>query len=150
MDKHQIINVNKLGIVCPMANERSSCEEFVMDVIRECKKFTFKSIEFYVILDNASNDGTYDIIFDLSKKLPELVLVFAPENKCVVDAYIRGYKEALNSGCDWILEIDAGYSHRPSDIHLFFETMIKGYDCVFGSRFCTNGIYDDNSSTIRY
>lgn len=149
MDKNHIIEIKKLGIVCPMANERDSCEEFVKDVISECRKHNFESIEFFIILDNASNDGTYEIIQNLSKKLPEVVLIFAPENKCVVDAYIRGYKEALASGREWILEIDAGYSHRPSDIHLFFETMKKGYDCVFGSRFCRNGMYAE-SSKIRY
>src|SRR5215471_1274866 len=36
-------------------------------------------------------------------------------------------------------EIDAGFSHQPSDIPQFFEKMLEGYDCVFGSRFCHGG-----------
>ena len=62
----------------------------------------------------------------------------APENRCVVDAYIRGYREALASGAEWILEIDGGFSHDPGNIPQFFPYMAQNYDCVFGSRF-TNG-----------
>ena len=54
----------------------------------------------------------------------------------MVDAYLRGYREALANNSDWILEIDAGYSHQPADIPQFFEKMKDGYYCVFGSRFC--------------
>jgi dolichol-phosphate mannosyltransferase len=133
----------KLGIVCPMANERKTAQPFVCDVLKECRKFNFKSVSFFAILDNASKDGTIDIMRDYSKQTHELHVVFAPENQCVVDAYIRGYREAINSECDWILEIDAGYSHQPSDISKFFKTMIQGYDGVFGSRFCLNGKMTD-------
>ncbi|HEX8722601.1 MAG TPA: hypothetical protein VF736_18435, partial [Pyrinomonadaceae bacterium] len=38
-----------------------------------------------------------------------------------------------------VLEIDAGFSHQPSDIPRFFEKMSEGFDCVFGSRFCPGG-----------
>ncbi|HYJ46296.1 MAG TPA: glycosyltransferase, partial [Pyrinomonadaceae bacterium] len=67
-------------------------------------------------------------------------------NRSVVDAYVRGYKEALAAGCDWILEIDAGFSHQPSDIPQFFASMLEGYDCVFGSRFCKGGSVSDSST----
>jgi dolichol-phosphate mannosyltransferase len=43
---------------------------------------------------------------------------------------VRGYKEAMARQADWILEIDAGFSHQPEDIPQFFDQMEKGYDCV--------------------
>jgi len=141
--KDTLYSTIKLGIVCPMANERETAESFVCDVLEKCRKFDFKSVSFFVILDNASKDGTIDIIHNLSKQLYELNVIFAPENQCVVDAYIRGYREAINSACDWILEIDAGYSHQPSDIPKFFKKMIQDYDGVFGSRFCPGGKMTD-------
>jgi dolichol-phosphate mannosyltransferase len=141
--KNTLFSTIQLGIVCPMANERNTAESFVRDVLDQCRRFNFKSVLFFVILDNASIDGTIDIMQNLSKQIYELNFVFAPENQSVVDAYIRGYQEAINSWCDWILEIDAGYSHQPSDITKFFNTMIKGYDCVFGSRFCPKGKMTD-------
>ena len=47
---------------------------------------------------------------------------------------MRGYREALAAGCDWILEIDAGFSHDPGEIGSLLGAM-AGHDCVFGSRF---------------
>ena len=76
---------------------------------------------------------------------PRLRVVWAPENQCVVDAYVRGYREALIAGVDWILEIDAGFSHQPQDIPQFFDTMLQGYDCVFGSRFMPGGRFSGGS-----
>jgi dolichol-phosphate mannosyltransferase len=56
---------------------------------------------------------------------------------------MRGYREALEAECDWILEIDAGFSHQPSEIGQFLDKMSEGYDCVFGSRFCEGGKFTD-------
>ena len=144
-----LVSTINLGIVCPMANEQDTAAYFVKDVLEKCRTFGFNSVRFFAILDNACKDETIDIIRTLSQQIPELKFIFAPENQCVVDAYIRGYHEALNVACDWVLEIDAGYSHQPADIPKFFETMLLGYDCVFGSRFCIGGKFTD-SSKIRY
>ncbi|MHC4271402.1 MAG: glycosyltransferase, partial [Planctomycetota bacterium] len=93
------------------------------------------SVSFFAILDNKSSDGTYELLKGWEKRPSELKLIWAPENTCLVDAYVRGYREALNSCCDWILEIDAGFSHKPEDAPQFFEKMAENYDCVFGSRY---------------
>ncbi len=136
----QFSNVS-LGIVCPMANERSNAIEFVNAVLEQC--IGFKSVMFFVVFDNSCKDGTIDLLKELQNKLPELKVIWAPENECVVDAYIRGYQQALGANCDWILEIDASFSHQPSQIPQFFDKMAEGYDCVFGSRFCKGGKFTD-------
>jgi len=135
MQIHSLSNVN-LGIVCPMANEIDNAASFINDVLNICRQFNFKSIKMYTIFDKKCTDGTYKVLKKLETNVPELVVVFAPENRYVVDAYLRGYNEALTNNSDWILEIDAGYSHQPADIPQFFKKMEEGYDCVFGSRFC--------------
>jgi len=61
-----------------------------------------------------------------------------------VDAYIRGYREALDAGCDWILENDAGFRHQPLDNPQFYDKMAQGNDWVFGSRFCKGGGFSDS------
>ena len=124
----------KLGIVCPMANESEKSIQFVDEVLNNSSKYEFSSIYFFAIFDNTCKDGTYHLLKEYSIKEKRLIVIFAPDNKCVVDAYFRGYKEALNSNCDWILEIDAGYSHSPKDISKFLNIR-SNYDCVFGSRF---------------
>ena len=73
-------------------------------------------------------------------------LVWAPENRSVVDAYFRGYREAMDAGCDWILEMDAGMSHDPAAIPLFVEAMVGGADFAAGSRFSAGGYHDGRLS----
>ncbi len=135
----------KLGVVCPMANEEASAVRFVSEVLDECAPRGFESVKFFAVLDRVSKDRTRELLEELRRERPELEVVWSPENRSVVDAYVRGYREALNNGCDWILEIDAGFSHQPSDIPQFFDKMIDGYDCVFGSRFCRGGAISDSS-----
>jgi dolichol-phosphate mannosyltransferase len=126
-----------LGIVCPMANERACAVKFVEDVLAETEGFP--DVKLYVVLDRVSKDGTRDVLNDMAQREPRLQVVWAPENRCVVDAYVRGYLEALAANHDYILEMDAGFSHQPKDMQRFFEAMEKGYDCVFGSRFMPGG-----------
>jgi dolichol-phosphate mannosyltransferase len=140
----------KLGIVCPMANEETSAVPFVNAVLEQCAPRGFKSVTFFAVLDRVSKDRTRELLDELKRERSELEVVWSPENRSVVDAYVRGYREALNAGCDWILEIDAGFSHQPSDIPQFFDKMLEGYDCVFGSRFCAGGNISDSSTKRKF
>ena len=135
----------KLGIVCPMANERETAVRFVREVLGQCAPYGFASVTFFAVLDRVSRDGTLDLLRELEAESREVRVVWAPENRSVVDAYLRGYREALEAGCDWILEIDAGYSHQPADIPQFFDKMREGHDAVFGSRFCAGGRISESS-----
>src|SRR5690242_9309330 len=126
-----------LGIACPMANEGAEAVRFVREVLEQCNGF--RSVKFFAVLDRATTDNTLELLREYALTEPRLQVVWAPENRCVVDAYVRGYREALAAGSDWILEIDAGFSHRPADIPQFFTAMQQGYDCVFGSRFMPGG-----------
>ncbi len=122
-----------------MANELDSCRPFVAQILQACDAFHFQCVTLFAVLDHVSRDGTLQALQDLAPREPRLRIVWAPENRCVVDAYVRGYREALDAGSDWILEIDAGFSHDPADAPRFFETMAAGYDCVFGTRFSLGG-----------
>lgn len=116
-----------------MANEEKSAASLVAQVLAATR--VFGEVRFYAVLDRASRDKTREALEELAAGEPRLQVVWASENRCVVDAYMRGYKEAIAGGHDYILEMDAGFSHRPQDLPRFFEAMDGGYDCVFGSRF---------------
>jgi dolichol-phosphate mannosyltransferase len=129
----RILSDVRLGIVCPMANEGQDAPRFVEALLRHCEGF--REVQFFAILDRATKDNSMELLRELAAREPRLTVVWAPENRGAVDAYIRGYREALAAGHDWILEIDAGFSHQPDDLPQFFAAMQQGYDCVFGSRF---------------
>jgi dolichol-phosphate mannosyltransferase len=116
-----------------MANEGADSVRFAEAVLDECTGFS--DARFFAVLDKATTDNSVELMRELEARDPRSTVVWAPENRCVVDAYVRGYREALAWGADWILEIDAGFSHQPPDIPKFFDAMEQGYDCVFGSRF---------------
>jgi dolichol-phosphate mannosyltransferase len=75
---------------------------------------------------------------------PQVVCVWAPENGCVVDAYFRGYREALAAGAEWILEMDGGLSHTPEEIPRFISAMESGVDFAAGSRFVEGSNYHES------
>jgi dolichol-phosphate mannosyltransferase len=144
--KQSEISELRLGIVCPMANEASTAVEFVNAVLDQVREQRFGSVDLFVVLDHVSKDPTKELLENLATLRPELHVIWAPENRGIADAYIRGYREALAAGSDWILELDAGFSHRPEHMPHFFEAMLGGADCVFGSRFCEGG---RNEGTLR-
>lgn len=129
----------KLGIVCPMANERETVVAFVQKTLAAAEKTPFVEITFYASLDNVCTDGTRELLEELRKKDPRVEVVFTAANRCVVDAYLRGYEKALADGCDWILEIDAGMSHNPDHIPAFMAAAETGVDMVYGTRFTKGG-----------
>lgn len=127
-----------------MANEGSEAVRFVDAVLAKTEEFG--KVTFFVILDRATKDNTVELLREHAVKEKRLCVVWAPENRGLVDAYIRGYREAVQSGADWILEIDAGFSHDPEDIPKFWAKMQQGYDCVFGTRFALGGKVVDSSA----
>ena len=138
----------RLGIACPMANEAADCVRFVQEVLRFCAEF--REVTFFVVLDNATQDNTPDLLRDFARTEARLQVIWAPENRSVVDAYVRGYRAALDAGCDWILEVDAGFSHQPEDLPVFFDAIQQGrYDCIFGCRFMPGSDFE-RGSLARY
>ncbi|KKU48141.1 hypothetical protein A3H10_03480 [Candidatus Uhrbacteria bacterium RIFCSPLOWO2_12_FULL_46_10] len=127
----------KLGIVIPLANEEKTIDELLARILKQVPQNT----NVFCVLDKISNDETFKKIQEWGEKDPRVVLVWAPEDRCVVDAYFRGYKEALRNECDWILEMDGGLSHQPEEIPLFLRAMEQGFDYVGGSRFMKGSKY---------
>ena len=100
-----------LAIVCPMANEGTAAVSCVDAVLDRCREFRARRV--FAILDQITQDNTREVLEEHAKKVSDLAVIWAPKNQNVVDAYVRGYREALALGSDWILEIDAGFSHQP-------------------------------------
>ena len=89
----------------------------------------------FCVLDNASTDGTRALVETYARRDSRVVCVWAPQNRNVVDAYFAGYRAAIQSGADWILEMDGGLSHSPEDIPRFLRAMQDGAEFAGGSRF---------------
>jgi dolichol-phosphate mannosyltransferase len=131
------------GLVVPMANEEKDFGSFITSLTTVLDKLQCGRV--YFVVDNVSKDRTLDICRELSVKDKRFVTVWAPENRNVVDAYLRGYKEAFSNGHELIIEMDAGLSHNPEAIPLFLAVLQDGYQCAFGSRFIKGGSIKDST-----
>ncbi|MBX7225630.1 MAG: glycosyltransferase [Chitinophagales bacterium] len=128
--------------IIPMANEEEDFNPFVELLTKVLDAEGTGKI--YFIIDNVSKDRTLEMAQELSKKDPRFEAVFAPENRSVVDAYLKGFRVAYDRGHELIIEMDAGLSHDPRAIPMFLRVLNEGNECAFGSRFINGGSMGDS------
>jgi dolichol-phosphate mannosyltransferase len=144
-DQHK----KRMSVVIPLANESETLKKLYQEIIQAAASWENRlETKIFFVVDTVSTDNTREIVESLHSEDPRAKLVWAPENQCVADAYVAGFRAALNSQSDYILEMDAGFSHLPGEMHLFVEKLVEGYDCVFGSRFQEDRLMESNR--IRY
>jgi dolichol-phosphate mannosyltransferase len=125
------------AVVIPMANEEADFQPFANELINILN--TFDSGTVYFVVDKVSKDKTLEVCNNLSIIDKRFITIWAPENKNVVDAYIKGYSVAFQNGHKIIIEMDAGLSHDPRAIPMFLRVLNEGNECAFGSRFINGG-----------
>lgn len=101
------------------------------------------NIEVLVIDDNSS-DGTWQKVKSLANKNYKVHLLHRLENRGRGLAGVAGFKYALKKGADYIIEMDADFSHDPKYIPEFLNH-IREYDVVIGSRYLRNEKNDKRS-----
>jgi dolichol-phosphate mannosyltransferase len=127
----------RLGVAVPLANEEDTLDAFLPRVLAQLGP----DDRVFCIVDQVSQDRTRALVEAWSGRDGRVVLVWAPENRCLVDAYFRGYRTALAAGCRWVLEMDGGLSHLPEEIPQFIRAMEQGHDYAGGCRFMPGGAY---------
>jgi len=93
------------------------------------------------VIDDSSPDGTADIVKNLQKKYGNIHLVSRPEKLGLGTAITAGlrYMLKLRNQPDYIIAMDADYSHNPQDIPRLVDVAQTGYDLVIGSRYLKGG-----------
>ncbi len=132
----------RYAVIVPLANEENDFVPFIKVLVAALDRIK-ESARVYLVVDTVSKDRTLELCNNLSTHDDRFITIWAPENKNVVDAYLRGYREALADGNEVIIEMDAGLSHDPRAIPMFLRVLNEGNECAFGSRFINGGsIYD--------
>ena len=126
-----------------MANESPDFEPFISRFSSVLDRLGSGRV--YFVVDNASRDNTRELCEELGRRDPRFVTVWAPENRNVVDAYLRGFRTAWEAGHELIIEMDGGLSHDPRALPMFLRVLNEGNECAFGSRFCNGGSMADSS-----
>ena len=136
------MSITTWALLIPMANEESEFDVFIRALKKSIDNLPGGTI--FLVVDNVSKDKTLQLCQSLSDYDKRFHTVWAPENKNVVDAYIRGYKEALCTDAQYIIEMDAGMSHDPIELSEFLKFLSQGYSCVYGSRLIKGGSFGDS------
>ena len=120
---------NRLVII-PTYNEKDNIGDLIERINSLPIKFDL------LVVDDNSPDGTADIIRIGQNKHSNLHLIEREGKLGLGTAYITGFKWALKNGYDYIFEMDADFSHNPSDlIKLYQSVNEKGVDLAIGSRY---------------
>ncbi len=104
-----------------------------------------------LIVDDNSPDGTGQVADDLIERCyPDRLYVIHRRGKLGLGtAYVEGFTWALENGYDYVIQMDADFSHSPSYISQMLE-QIPEYDVVVGSRYISGGDLDERWSWWRW
>ena len=91
-----------------------------------------------LIIDDGSPDGTAAVVKQMKEQDSRIHLIERKGKQGLGSAYVTGFKYAIKNGYDYVLEMDADFSHNPHDIPRLIEAAQK-YDLVIGSRY-SNGV----------
>ena len=135
----------KTIVVIPTYNEA----ENLPLIIEALLALAIDDFEILVVDDN-SPDGTGGLADDLVQQHPGCVHVLhRPGKSGLGPSYVAGFKQALALGADYILQMDADFSHQPKYIPKMLATLEKGADMVLGSRFIRGGSVDPSWGLYR-
>ena len=118
-------------VIIPTFNEKENIESIIRATLSQKKAFDI------LVVDDSSPDGTKNIVKKLVKEFPEQVfLEIRREKNGLGAAYIHGFKWALKRKYEYIIEMDADFSHNPKDLIRLYNACTKdGADLSIGSRY---------------
>jgi len=115
-------------IIVPTYNERENIRRLLDSVLAQDARIDV------LVVDDGSPDGTGTLVDEIVAANDRVHVLHRGRKLGLGTAYIAGFRWALERGYDYILEMDADFSHDP--IHLpQFLNAIEGADLVLGSRY---------------
>ena len=121
-------------VLIPTYNEKENIASIIDAVL------SFEAGYHVLVIDDGSPDGTADIVSALMQQHPESIFLECRAGKLGLGtAYIHGFKWALANGYDYIIEMDADFSHNPDDLDHLCAACDAGADVAVGSRYVKGG-----------
>jgi glycosyltransferase involved in cell wall biosynthesis len=130
----------KLSVIIPVYNEKNT----IKDILARVERVEDIDKEI-IVVDDASTDGTVEILKQLQQEKPNIKFVFKEENKGKGHTLKVGFKHSTG---DYVIVQDADLEYDPSDYKKLLRALEEeSVDVVYGSRF--SGTYKD-MSTLHY
>jgi dolichol-phosphate mannosyltransferase len=121
-------------VVIPTYQERETLPETI-----ERTRLAAPEVDI-LVADDASPDGTGQVADALRARDPHVHVLHRARKEGLGDAYVAGFRWALDRRYDVVVEMDADGSHRPEDLpRLLGALAASGADLVVGSRWVPGG-----------
>lgn len=123
--------MNDTLVIIPTYNEKENVDRIIRATFSQKKAFDV------LIVDDNSPDGTAKIVTELQKEFPERLFIENRKEKVGLGAaYIHGFKWAIQKKYDYVIEMDADFSHNPKDLErLYNACKEEKADVSIGSRY---------------
>lgn len=123
-------------VIIPTYNEIENIEAIIKAVFSQEKSFDV------LVVDDNSPDGTSGAVKALQNEFGnQLHLLIRSRKTGLGTAYIEGFKWCLTKEYDYIFEMDADFSHNPSDlVRIYSVCAHDGADMSIGSRYINNRV----------
>ena len=122
--------MNQAIVIIPTYNEA----ENIAQMLLELDAATQQSVDILVVDDN-SPDGTRAIA---EKSTVKPFILSRKEKNGLSNAYQAGFRWALERNYQFVVQMDADFSHRPSDVPRLLKAL-KEYDVAIGCRYMKGG-----------
>jgi dolichol-phosphate mannosyltransferase len=122
----------KIVVVVPTYNEAANIQTVIDRVLGLGPQYEL------LVVDDASPDGTAELITKQAQTSKRLHLIRRPEKLGIGTAYVDGFRTALCLGADLIVQMDCDLSHSPADVPRLVEASRETH-VVVGSRYVEGG-----------
>jgi dolichol-phosphate mannosyltransferase len=120
-------------IVVPTYNERDNVAEVVSRFLAAAPEAEL------LFVDDNSPDGTGDVLDGLAAGNPAVHVLHRAGKLGLGTAYRDGFRWGLERGFEYLLEMDADFSHDPRYLPEMLRLARAGADVVVGSRYVDGG-----------
>ncbi len=118
----------KTLIIIPTYNECENIKKLIYEI-----KNMLNGIDYSIlVVDDNSDDGTKDVLEEM-KYEPNLFIMGREGKLGLASAYIEGFKYGIFKEFDFLIQMDADFSHSPIYLIDIIENL-KRYDVVIASR----------------
>ncbi len=115
-------------VITPTYNESDNLPRLVPLVLEQDQAIDL------LIVDDASPDGTGELADEIASAERRVHVLHRAGKLGLGTAYVEGFRWGLARGYDWMVEMDADFSHDPAHLPEFIRAL-EEHDVVLGSRY---------------
>src|SRR5262245_24927012 len=120
-------------VIIPTYNERDNVQALVREILAATPDVDL------LFVDDNSPDGTGQALDEMAAANPRVQVMHRAGKLGLATAYLEGFRRGLASDYQYLIEMDADFSHDPKYLPEMLRRARTGADVVIGSRYVEGG-----------